>query len=115
MRPICVACQKEMKCVKNGQVVYHPYEHITPDEKAQETIANVTIINTDVLIEGSWKNGDIDFVIIGDRYQCPNCLHEIIAGFGEPMTNQYYNQDTLKKFIERRTNSIEPIKLLRKN
>ena len=115
MRPICVTCQKEMKCVKNGQVVYHPYEHITPDEKAQETIANITIINTDVLIEGSWKNGDIDFVIIGDRYQCPNCLHEIVASFGEPMVDKYYNQDTLKKFIEHRINAIKPIKLLRKN
>jgi len=69
MRPVCVKCGKEMIPIHNGTIVYHPYEHATPNTPAQEqTEEGLVIVNTDVLIEGSWKEGDIDFAVQGDMY-----------------------------------------------
>ena len=109
MQPVCVSCGREMTCVRNGQVVYHPFEHARPDEKAQEVIDNLAIVDTDVLFEGTWKDGDIDFIVKGDRYQCPSCGIEIVTGFGVQIDARG-GQESLKHFMKR---AICPIKILR--
>jgi len=109
MQPVCVSCGREMTCVRNGQTVYHPFEHARPDEEAQEVIGNLVTVNTDVLFEGTWKDGDIDFIVSGDKYQCPSCGIEIVVGFGET-SDARYTQEVLKHIIER---AVCPIKILR--
>lgn len=81
VRPVCVKCGTEMECVKNGVLVYHPFEHATPGP-VEETGGDVAIVHTDRMIEGSWKDGDIDAVAYGDKYGCPKCGLEIVTGFG---------------------------------
>lgn len=103
-----------MECVLNGVIVYHPYEHAKPYEKAQETIGDVTVVNTDVLIEGSWKDGDIDFVVPGDKYLCKNCGAEIVIGFGEKTVDYQAEQDWLQKVVFDAKQGGYAIRILRK-
>lgn len=114
MHPVCVKCGREMKPVLNGVVVYHPYEHAKPQEKAQEKIGNLTVVNTDVLIEGGWKDGDIDFLVLGDKYQCERCGNEIVTGFGGLMIDYEVKQEWLQKTVFNAKQSGYAIQILRK-
>ena len=90
-----------MICVENGTVVYHPYEHAEPGQPAQEKIGNLTVVNTDVLIEGSWKEGDIDFLANGDTYECPECGIRIVTGFGGKLIDHIVSQEWLQKAVKK--------------
>ena len=114
MRPVCVKCGKEMIPIKNGTVVYHPYEHAEPNTPAQEKVGNVIFVNTDVLIEGGWQEGDIDFAVEGDAYECPSCKVRIVTGFGELMVDYQVSQDFLKKKVTRAIREGYAVKILRK-
>jgi hypothetical protein len=114
MNPICVECGKEMFCCQNGTVVYHPYEHAKPNEVAQEKVGNVTIVNTDVLIEGRWQEGDIDFAVQGDTYECPYCHAKIVTGFGERMIDYQVKQEFLQKIVKKAIERGYAVKILRK-
>ena len=67
VQPVCPKDGREMQCIKNGVVCFHLYAHAKPGAVAQEIVNGVNVINTDVLIEGGWEDGDVDFVQIGDR------------------------------------------------
>jgi len=114
MRPVCVKCGKEMIPIHNGTIVYHPFEHATPNTPAQEKVGNVTIVHTEVLIEGSWKEGDIDFAVEGDTYECPQCKARIVIGFGELMIDGQVSQDKLKKKVAKAIVGGYAVKILRK-
>jgi len=94
--PVCVKCGREMRPERNGVIVYHPMEHAT-EEPVQEKIGGFTVVDTDRLIEGSWKEGDIDFVVCGDKYKCPNCGVEIVTGFGGLMMATAFSEFTQAK------------------
>ncbi len=114
MNPVCVECGKEMFCCKNETVVYHPYEHAKPDTPAQRKVGNLTIINTDVLIEGSWQEGDIDFAVLGDMYECPKCHKRIVTDFGKPMIDYQVDQEFLQKIVKKAIEEGRAVKILRK-
>ena len=95
IRPVCVKCGREMVCALNGVLVVHPFEHPEPGP-IQETVGGVSIVNTDRLIEGSWKDGDIDFIAYGDKYRCPFCGSGVVTGFGGEIMKP---QKTLKRMI----------------
>lgn len=59
-RPICVPCAAEMKPARNGFLVA-----VLANNRYHETMS-------------------------GDKYKCPTCNHEIVAGFGLP----FYRPDT---------------------
>lgn len=110
MRPVCVKCHKEMQPTQNGVIVYHLYEKPTPtDPPLQEKVGNLTVINTDRLIDpGLYKQkGRIDFVVHGDKYRCPICGIEIIKGFGKPMVDFTFPQEQLQKIVKHATNPVE--------
>jgi hypothetical protein len=113
MRPVCVKCGKEMIPIHNGTIVYHPYEH-EYFKPAQEQVGNVTVVNTDVLIEGSWKEGDIDFAVLGDTYECPKCKAQIVTGFGERMIDYQVKQEFLQKLVKKAIEGGYAVKILRK-
>lgn len=109
LRPICVKCGREMSCEKNGVMVVHPMEHAEPGP-IQEQGEGFTQVNVDALFEGSMKEEDVDFVIIGDKYRCPTCGNEIVTGFGRLiMATAFtkYTQEDLKKFVEEAEEAIE--------
>ena len=87
MRPICAKCNVEMECVRNEVAVWHPCEPV-----------NI--------------NGDdvIDFVVIGDRYECPKCNASIVIGFGKMLTAADHDQEHLRKV---RDSMEEQIRFLR--
>ena len=114
MRPVCVKCGQEMIPIHNGTIVYHPYEHAEPNTPAQEKVGNVTVVNTDVLMEGGWQEGDIDFVVEGDTYECPSCKTRIVTGFGEPMIDYQVSQDFLRKKVAKAIDGGYTVKILRK-
>ena len=74
MRPICAKCKVEMECVRNEVAVWHPYEPIN------------------ILSEEA-----IDFVVIGDKYECPKCGASIVTGFGKMLTAADHDQEYLRK------------------
>jgi len=94
MNPVCVRCHRELTCAKNGVLVVHPFEHAEP-VPIKETEDGLTIVDMDALLDGSWKEGDIDFIAEGDKYRCPGCGHEIVMGFGERMDAFKYSQHQL--------------------
>jgi len=96
MRPVCVKCGKEMECALNGVLVVHPFEHPEPGP-VQETVGDITMVNMDRLMEGSWKDGDLDFIAYGDKYRCESCGSEIVTGFGGEIMRP---QKILRKMIE---------------
>ena len=55
-QPICVECQTQMRCTKNDQLVH--------DRPVPRFVATY------------W---------LGDKFQCPACLREIVTGFGSLM------------------------------
>jgi len=95
LRPICVKCGREMGCEKNEVVVVHPMEHAEPGP-VQKQSERFTQVNVDALFEGSWKEGDIDFVASGDKYRCPVCGFEVIVGCDRPIMG---DQQRLKRLI----------------
>ena len=103
-----------MTCVKNGTIVYHPYEHARPNEKAQEVVNGVTIVNTDVLIEGGWNDGDIDFYVNGDMYECLECHHKIVTGFGKRIADYDIPQEKMQELIMLAKSQSRAVKILRK-
>lgn len=56
MRPVCVECSVEMRCVKNEHTV--------------ETLDHV---------------GESLTIASGDRYQCESCEVQVIVGCGRPL------------------------------
>jgi len=109
LRPICVNCGREMSCAKNGIVVYHLLEHATPGPVQQE-VGNFVVVDTDRLFEGSWKEGDIDFVALGDRYQCKKCGFSVVVGCSELMmatTLSGFTQEDLKRIVEEAEEKVE--------
>lgn len=114
MRPVCVKCEQEMIPIHNGTIVYHPYEHAEPNTPAQEQVGNVTVVNADILIEGSWAEGDIDFAVQGDTYKCPSCKTKIVTGFGEQMIDYQVSQEFLRKLISEAIDGGYAVKILRK-
>lgn len=112
LTPICVQCGREMRCEKNGVYIYHPLEHTTPGP-----IQEGNIVYTDRMLEGSWKEGDIDFVTEGDKYKCPTCGHEVIVDCGHlmiasPFTG--FSQRKLKGIIKKAREKTEVIEIRRK-
>lgn len=57
--PICVPCRLEMRCVKNRRLVADPEV-------------------------GGWPST----YWFGDEYQCPECGHRIVTGFGVPIAEK---------------------------
>ena len=114
MNPVCARCGKEMVCVKNETVVYHPYEHAEPSTPAQKKVGDVVVVNTDVLIEGGWQEGDIDFAVLGDTYECPECKARIVTGFGQPMIDYQVPQEYLQKLVKKAVEKGYVVKILRK-
>ena len=94
MRPICVKCKIEMEPKRNDVAVWHPIE----GKYAHEMMRDAT--------EGE----KIDFVIIGDRYECPKCKAGVVMEFSGMQTADYQTQEWLKKF---RDVAEEQIRILR--
>jgi DNA-directed RNA polymerase subunit RPC12/RpoP len=109
LTPICVKCGRETYCEKNGVYIVHPFEHASGFK--EKTIGNTKIINIDYLIEGSWKEGDIDFIAMGDKYKCPNCGYEIVIA-SDPIMD---SQKKLKRILKvARESGKEIIEIRRK-
>ena len=91
MRPVCIKCGLEMFPACNEVAVWHPIEPITlnPDSKAID---------------------DIDFVVSGDRWECPKCHASIVTGFGNIQTGNDRTQEWLRQF---RDEKEEQIRILR--
>lgn len=87
MRPICAKCGIEMECARNEVAVWHPVKH-------------VNFIVDEV----------IDFVILGDRYECSKCGANIVTGFGEMVTAANKDQEHLRRV---RDGMEEQIRILR--
>jgi len=103
-----------MNCAKNGIVVYHLLEHATPGP-VQQKVGNFVVVNTDRLSEGSWKEGDIDFVALGDRYECNKCGFSVVVGCSELMMATAFSKFTqkhLKRIVEE---AEEKVEIRRKN
>jgi len=81
IRPICAKCKIEMECARNDVAVWHPIE----GKHAHEMM--------EVAIEGE----TIDFVILGDRYECPKCGANVVTGFGRMLIGTDYDQKYLKE------------------
>lgn len=115
MRPVCVKCGIEMKPIRNGVVVYHPYEQpeLGPiqEEIQHPQLGKVQVINTDRMISPDHFAGRIDFVASGDKYQCPNCGVEIITGFGKPMVDYDYPQEFLRQMVSRAKETVEILRM----
>jgi len=94
MRPICAKCKVEMECVKNEVAVWHPIE----GEDARE------------MMKYAMEGETIDFVAIGDRYECPNCSASIVIGFGKMLTAANRDQKYLRAVID---SMEEQIRILR--
>lgn len=106
LTPVCVKCGREMWCEKNDFLVYHMIEK-AGDVPVQETIGNAAFVNVDKLLEGQWKEGDVDFIILGDKYRCPTCGYEIVKGFGQMVTAVQWNQESMKERIAKTTDKVE--------
>ena len=91
LTPICVKCGREMRCWKNEVYVVHPIE--MPDEGP---VQEGNIVYTDRLCKNMWKEGDIDFIAIGDKYKCPNCGYEVVVGCGELLIASPFRGTTQK-------------------
>ena len=94
IRPVCVKCEVEMFAACNDVAVWHPVQ--------QRIIGG--IVTSD--------NGEekIDFVVLGDRYECSKCGASIVTGFGKMMTGDVTLQDYLR---EVRDETEEKIRILR--
>jgi hypothetical protein len=98
-----------MRCWKNGVYVVHPIE--MPDEGP---VQEGNIVYADRLLKNMWKEGDIDFIAVGDKYKCPNCGHEVIVGCSELIiaspfrgTTQKDLKRILKEAKEKREEIVE--------
>jgi len=78
--PVCVKCGKEMQCIKNGTVVWHPMEPLQ---------------------QGGDLLSDIDFIIIGDMYRCEMCGCQIVKGFpNHEVTQLDLEPEELRRIVE---------------
>ena len=80
IRPICTKCKIEMECAMNEVAVWHPIE----GKYAHELMKNA--------VEGE----KIDFIIFGDRYECPKCKASIVTGFGGMLIATNHDQKYLR-------------------
>ena len=87
IRPICANCNVEMGCVRNEVAIWHPMEPV---------IKGLEI--------------EIDFVVLGDKYECPKCSANIVTGFGKMLTAADHDQEYLRKV---RDGMEEQIRILR--
>jgi hypothetical protein len=94
MKPICARCKIEMDCMRNDVAVWHPIE----GKYAHEIMKDA--------IEGE----QIDFVVVGDRYECSKCGANIVTGFGRMLMASNYDQ---KGLSEVRDGMEEKIRILR--
>jgi len=104
LTPICVKCGREMYCAKNDVVVYHPFEESPWIEKAEVKAQVITM---------EWEDGDIDFLVFGDKYKCRTCGVEIIVGYGDllmAIPGSRYKQEDLKRIVQ---NAEESVKISR--
>ena len=80
-KPICVMCQREYKCEKNG---VRALEHFSEEDEAIYKI---------------WSS---------DKWKCPSCGHEILYGFGlEPIAEHYQDDFTAKLFNARTQEAVD--------
>jgi len=98
MNPVCVKCCREMTCAKNEVLVVHPFEKPEPGPVVERG-EGFTLVNVDALLEGSWEEGDIDFIAQGDKYRCESCGCEIVLGFTYRMDAFKFSQEHLKKIV----------------
>ena len=87
MRPICTKCKIEMEPKRNDVAVWHPIEPILENYPEQ-----------------------IDFVVLGDRYECSKCGANVVTGFGKMLIAADYDQKYLR---EVRDGMEEQIRILR--
>jgi len=80
--PICPDCGKVMKDVQNGVVVY-----MTDEDRPDY----------------------IQFVMIGDRHECPVCGKAVIADFGTLLKDGLYSQEQLRTYL-RRTHKVKLVR-----
>lgn len=95
LNPVCVRCGREMTCEKNGVLVVHYFEHADLGP-----IKEGNVIYIDRLMEGSWKDGDIDFIAEGDKWTCLGCGSSVVMRFGEIMSAANFSQEQLKRIAE---------------
>jgi len=98
LNPVCVKCGRELTCAKNEVLVVHPFERPEPGPVVEKS-EGFTLVNVDALFEGSWKDGDIDFIAQGDKYRCPGCGCEIVLGFSYRMDAFKFSQEHIKKIV----------------
>jgi len=79
-----------MVCVKNGVAVW---------KAAKGGKANKSFV-----INGK---SVIDYILIGDMYKCPSCNHSIVIDFSSPISNNGFNQGSLRKIRDTRKVTIE--------
>ena len=106
MRPVCANCGREMYPKRNGVLVYHLYQHPTPGPISEDT-GGFRIVHLDRLLEGSWEDGDVDYIVLGDEYTCDFCGSSIITGFGEPIEDGEMEQEKMKAMIKKAKRAIE--------
>ena len=85
MIPVCVKCGLEMFPACNEVAVWHPIEPVADEE-------------------------EIDFVVLGDRWECPKCHASIVTGFGDLLTTDHVEQQILRNL---RDGAEEQIRILR--
>jgi len=86
MRPVCTKCKVEMEPKSNEVAVWHPCEPV------------------------DMYKGEIDFVIMGDRWECPVCHGSFITGYGGIQVSGERTQEWLRHF---RDAMKEQIRILR--
>ena len=116
LTPICVKCGREMRCEKNNVYVVHPIE--MPDEgPIQEKVGNFTVVHVDRMFKNVWKEGEIDFIAVGDKYRCPNCGNEVIVDCSEPIVASPFRgttQKDLKRILKKAKEKGEEIEEIRR-
>lgn len=90
--PICCECGKEMVCIKNDTLVYHPTQKADGTEWSEKEYRKIDVI---------------DAIWHGDMYECPGCKKKIVAGFGHTILGMDATERLKKKVIK------EGVKILR--
>jgi len=82
--PVCAKCGREMVCWRNGVVVWHPTEPVKGDPM-----------------------DDIDFVVIGDKYRCPDCGSEVVVDFSSLLMTPPFKQNLLREIVEKAKEKVQ--------
>ena len=80
-RPVCVGCEKEMRCEKNEQRV-------------------------ELMSRGYGDLRSGYQIWSGDKYECPSCGAEVIVGFGYEPEAEVYNKDAYARALDRAGDDI---------